>query len=107
MRNTMKNIATISERSERYEEWIKVFGTDQVPIINILVPQIANVLGEVRKVYMLDLGKLSEDQLIRLKEHLSRKFSIPMEEVERDLPEIGVPILAEDVSLSSDELFFL
>lgn len=103
----MKNLARISETSERYQEWMKVFGTDQVPIVNILAPRVANVLGEARQVYMLDLAKLSEDQLIRLKDHLSRKFSIPMEEVERDLPEIGVPILAEDVSISTDELFFL
>lgn len=103
----MKNRARISETSERYREWLKVFGTNQVPIINIMIPNIANVLGENREVYMLDLDKLSEDQLTRLKSHLSEKFNIPMEEVERDLPKIGVPILAEDVFVSTDEMFFL
>jgi len=103
----MKNLARISDDSARHQEWMKVFGTDQVPIINILVPNIADVRGQIREVYMLDLGKLSQDQLTRLKEHFSHKFSVPMEEVERDLAKIGVPILVEDVIVSTDEMFFL
>lgn len=103
----MNNFAYLSERSSRYPEWIKVFGTNQVPILNTLAPNLANVLGEIKMVYLLDLSKLSEQQMTRLKEHIVQKFGVSMEEVERTLPEIGVPILAEDVTVSTDEMFFL
>ena len=103
----MKNTATINERSPRYAEWLAVFGSPEAPIINILIPNKANVLGEIRDVYMLDLKKLTPEQMGRLKGHIASKFGIPMEEVERDLPKIGVPILAEDVSITTDQMFFL
>lgn len=103
----MKNTAIISEQSPRYEEWMKVFGTKEVPIINIFFPNLANVLGEIREVYMLDLDKLTPDQLGRLKGHIASKFGVSMEEIERDLPAIGVPILAEDLTITTDQMFFL
>lgn len=103
----MKNTAIISDRSPRYAEWLAVFGTAEVPIINILLPNKANVLGEIRYVYMLDLKMLTPEQMGRLKGHIVSKFGIPMEEVERELPKIGVPILAEDVIITTDQMFFL
>jgi len=103
----MKNTATISKQSPRYQEWLDVFGTSEVPIINIAIPEKANVLGEIRDVYMLDLARITPTQLWRLKRHISRKFNVPLEEVARDLPEIGVPILAEDVIITTDQMFFL
>lgn len=105
----MGSTAIISDRSPRRAEWLEVFGSDEVPIINIVSPNKANVLGEIRDVYMLDLDQMTDDQIDRLKKHLSTKFKIPMDEVERDLPQVGVPILAEDVivSVSTDHIFFL
>lgn len=103
----MKNTAIISDRSPRYAEWLAVFGKAEVPIINIMVPNLANVLGEVREVYMLDLKKLTPEQMRRLKGHIASKFGVSMEEIERELPKIGVPILAEDVSVTTDQPFFL
>lgn len=103
----MKNTAIISERSPRYQEWLDVFGGNEVPIINIVIPNKANVLGEIRDVYMLDLAKLTPAQIWRLTRHISRKFEIPSDEVARDLPKIGVPILAEDVMITTDQMFFL
>jgi len=103
----MKNTAIISNRSPRYNEWLAVFGSAEVPIINIIFPNKEIVLGEIRDVYMLDLGKLTAEQMGRLKAHIASKFKIPMEEVERELPEIGVPILAEDVIVTTDQMYFL
>jgi hypothetical protein len=103
----MKNAAIISDRSPRYAEWLAVFGTIEVPIINIFFPNKANVLGEIRDVYMLDLKKLTPEQMGRLKGHIASKFGVSMEEIERDLPRIGVPILADDVSVRTDQMFFL
>lgn len=75
--------------------------------MNIFVPNKANVLGEVRDVYMLDLRKLTEEQTSNLIEHLSNKFHVPIAEVKRDLPQIGCPILAEDLCITTDQMFFL
>lgn len=88
----MKNTATISDRSPRYGEWLAVFGTNEVPIINIVFPNKANVLGEIRDVYMLDLDKLTPEQMGRLKGHIASKFGIP---------------LAEDLFITTDQMFFL
>ena len=103
----MRNTAIIREDSPRHAEWLAVFGTAEVPIINILLPNKANVLGEIRDVYMLDLKKLTPEQIGRLKGHIARKFEISMEEIERELPKIGVPILAEDLIVTTDQMFFL
>lgn len=103
----MRNTAIISESSPRYAEWLAVFGGAEVPIINIVFPNKANVLGEIRDVYMLDLAKLTPEQMGRLKGHIASKFGISMEEIERDLPAIGVPILAEDLTVTTDNPFFL
>lgn len=103
----MRNTAMISEQSPRYHEWVMVFGTNEVPIINILVPNRANVLGQVRDVYMLDLRKLSDEQTSNLIEHISNKFGIPRDDVRRDLHQHGVPLLAEDLIITTDQMFFL
>lgn len=103
----MRNTAIISKDSPRYAEWLAVFGGAEVPIINIVFPSKANVLGEIRDVYMLDLDKLTPDQIGRLKGHIASKFGVSMEEIERDLPRIGVPILAEDLTVTTDNMFFL
>lgn len=103
----MRNTAIISEKSERYAEWVKVFGTSEVPIINIFVPNKANVLGEVRDVYMLDLKALNKTQRYRLCTHLADKFGFHFNEVEATIDEIGVPLLAEDLIITTDQMFFL
>lgn len=48
----MRNTAIISESSPRCAEWLKVFESVEVPIINIMIPNKANVLGEIRDVYV-------------------------------------------------------
>ncbi len=103
----MKNTAIISDRSPRYAEWLAVFDTAEVHIINIAIPNLANVRGEIREVYMLDLEKLTPEQMGRLKGHIASKFGVSMDEIERELPKIGVPILAEDVIVTTDQMFFL
>lgn len=103
----MNNFATISDKSERYQEWIDVFGTDRIPIINCMIPDRLNIRGIVREAYMIDLKKLSAEQMERMIDHISRKFAIPFKEVKAELPKIGVPILAEDVCVSTDSMAFL
>lgn len=103
----MRNTAIISQQSPRYQEWLAVFGTTEIPIVNILVPNKANVLGQIRDVYMLDLRKLTEEQTERLIAHIARKFNVNIAEVRRDLHQHGVPLLAEDLIITTDQMFFL
>ena len=51
---------------------------------------------------MLDLHAITAEQRERLIKAIAERFSIPVEEVEREI-EKGVPILAEDVSVSSSD----
>ena len=65
------------------------------------------MLGQVRNVYMLDLRKLTDEQTARLIEHMATKFGLACSEVQRDLYQHGVPILADDLIITTDQMFFL
>lgn len=102
----MKFTAIINSNSPRAEEWQKVFGTDEIEVRGLL-PVKANVLGKVREVYFLVLSALNDEQYERLMFHISEKFRVPLEQVARELPEAGVPVLPEDLIISCDTPFFL
>lgn len=102
----MKFTATINDKSPRAAEWQKVFETREIEVHG-LIPEKVNVLGEIRDVYMLNLQALNEDQYRRLMFHISEKFKVPIETVAQELPEVGVPVLAEDLIISCDTPFFL
>ncbi|MGB9181842.1 MAG: hypothetical protein WCB68_21610 [Pyrinomonadaceae bacterium] len=94
--------AFILESSPRSGEWLKVFGGRDVRVLGPL-PKLAQVCGtEDVEIYLLDLDALTEEQRERLVTHLSEKFKIGREELEREIAEKGVPILAEDVGVPID-----
>ncbi len=98
--------ASLIKSSSRYEDWIKVFGVAQVQVLEPM-PRRANVCGKPEtEIYLLDLKALTPEQLGRLVAHISEKFKIPREEVERDIYRQGVPILAEDVGVPIPMRFF-
>ncbi len=99
--------ATISKDSPRYEEWLDVLGTDTVQVKGWLLPEWAIVLGEKKLVWQLDLDQLTEEQMGRLISHIARKFSIERREVVETIRQIGVPLLAEDLIVSSTDMSFL
>ena len=102
----MKITAIINEKSPRAAEWQKVFGTNEVAIHGWL-PTNANVLGEIREVYLLNLKSLTKEQFERLILHISEKFNESVEFIKHELPKVGVPILAEDLIITCDTPFFL
>jgi len=102
----MKITAIINSQSPRAAEWEKVFQTRKVQVKGLL-PTTAIVLDENKEVYFLDLDALTDDQYERLIFHISEKFNVPVEEVARTLPQIGVPVLYEDLLISCDTPFFL
>lgn len=102
----MQFTAIIKKDSPRAAEWEKVFGTRKVAVHGFL-PQTANVLGEKKEVYMLDLKALTDKQYEELIFHISGKFNVPIEQVAAEMPEVGVPILAEDLIITCNTPFFL
>jgi hypothetical protein len=97
-----KTTATI-KNPERLAFWQEVFGGDTVPILSF-VPSAANLPGIPNaSVYMLDLRVITAEQRERLIAAIARKFNLPIEEVAAGLDIHGVPILADDVSVTSTD----
>ena len=99
--------ARILESSPRYADWVKVFGDNRAPITSPMphqasLPGIPNAL-----VYWLDLKAITSEQRARLVAHISERFGIPPDEVERDLDRDGVPLMAADVHVSIDLRFIV
>jgi len=93
--------ATIRD-PERGEFWLDVMGGDTVPITSIMTRKV-NVPGrENVDAYMLDLNALSDEQRERLIRAIALKFQIPLVEVRTEI-EDGVPVLAENVYVSSSD----
>lgn len=92
-------IATISEKSERYANWLEVFGSTTA---HIKTPYPTEVLlpGGPALIYHLDLEVLSPEQRARLINNLARRFDLSEEEVAKDLDSIGCPIRMEDVMVT-------
>ncbi len=92
--------ATIREDSPRAADWRKVYGGTTV-ILKHPLPAIGEFPGVgAKEFYELDLDALTEEQRARLIAHLSERFQLSLEEVQSELDTVGVPILAEDVTLT-------
>jgi hypothetical protein len=93
----------ISEASPRHSEWVRIFGSDTIPIVSTVAKR-ADLPGKPDVfVYDLDLEALDEGQRRRLVEHITEKFHLQEESVWRDLKsDHGVPILDEDLLVSFD-----
>ena len=85
--------------------WMEVFGTDTLPVVGV-VPQWATVPSREgpQLVYMLDLRVIGGEQRARLVGALAEKFGLPVEEVAGLLDVHGVPVLADDVVLTSSDV---
>jgi hypothetical protein len=93
---------------ERRAVWSEIFPDARVPIKSIL-PAVANLPGKPdAQIYILDLAAIDDIQRAQVIDMLARKFKLPAEEVSRDLDSMGVPILADGVSVVSSDpgLFF-
>jgi hypothetical protein len=100
--------AFLLKQSPRFREWLDALRTTIVPIKSP-VPETATLEGVgVRKVYELDVPKLSADQVDRIVSHLARKFKADPATVRSHVAgEIGLPILAEDVVVAFSSRFIV
>lgn len=59
--------------------------------------------GEPQRFYRVKVSALSPEQIERVIRFAAEKFGIPEDEVRADvMGEIGIPLLADDVSVSFD-----
>lgn len=95
-------LATIHD-PERAAFWGPIF-PDGIPITNI-IPTLQNLQGfkEPQPAYMLDLNKITDDQRRKLIGKLARKFHHSFRFVDENLRAFGVPILADQVGVSSND----
>jgi hypothetical protein len=91
--------ATIHDEPRR-ALWSLIFPGATVPIKSILTSKASLPGHENADVYFLDLDAITQEQRDGLIVMISTHFRIPLEEVRSEL-EMGVPILAEGVSVSS------
>lgn len=93
-------IATIREGSPRYQEWLNVMGSNDIPL-KLPIPGVTDLpsRGESH-VFAMDLAALTEEQRKRLIQHIAREFEIDEIEVASTLDEVGCPILDEDITIT-------
>jgi hypothetical protein len=111
--NTQTNWKTVAviHNPERLKFWQDVLDGDRAPIksiftISVHVPD-GNGGTHQTDAYFLDLNAITPEQREKLIRAIAKRFVIPVDEVERAIDDQGVPILAEDVSVSSSDLGLL
>ena len=98
--------ATLDSHSPRYADWLRILGTDKVPLLSLGSGQ--TKLGEeTEEVYLLNWPGLDEGQKSRLLDFLAKKFSANLDEIRSDLDKNGFPIRASDVTVCFDMRAFL
>jgi hypothetical protein len=92
--------ATINNPA-RAAEWKAILGSTTVPITSDH-PTLATLPGHAKAqmIYQLDLDQLTEEQWNRVIEHVATKFEYAIKWIEDLLPEHGIPILAQDVTVT-------
>src|SRR5262245_60877127 len=84
------------KNSLRYDNWRRILGTDEVPIL--LPFGYKALFGEENvSVYDLNLDAFSPEQRKRLIAWIAKEYGDPREKIEAGLAEFGFPIRAEDV----------
>jgi hypothetical protein len=87
-------IATITNE-ERAADIEAIFGSRDM-FLKSFIPDGVLWNGETKLAYQIDLEMYGDEIIDKLTEFLATKFSIPIEDVKRDLPAIGCPLLADD-----------
>jgi hypothetical protein len=96
-----------TQASERAAWWHEVFGGDRAPIKSIF-PYRANLPGKPGAlVYEMDLKALTPEMRERLVHSIARRFGQNPAFVEFDLDNVGCPILADDVVVSTTNIGLL
>lgn len=89
----------------RLRDWQAVFGTDTIPLLSP-ISHYARLPGydQPQLVYEADLAQLTDAQRQLLIIHIATLFGLPLTDVARDLGAVGLPILASDVVITSNDV---
>jgi|GEM_PF-2566956 len=95
-----KDFTVSINNPQRRLEWLDMLGTACLHVKSV-IPELAMMPGfdEPQPVYYVDLDCLTPQQRQRLIRHLSVRFSLSVEQVERQLEAENIPILAPDCIL--------
>lgn len=105
MPNTTDNWQTIARvhNPERIKWWQEVFDGDACPVTSI-VPRWGDFPGiGTAQFYNLDMKAITDEQRQKLIRSIADKFNLTIDEVAADIGQVGVPILAADVVVSSSD----
>jgi len=92
-----KDFVVTVDNQKRMDDWVSMFDTVTVHVTSP-IPKEAFLPGfdEPQLIYELDLALITKQQRQKLVGYLSKKFGIPMAQVDREIEAHGVPILAAD-----------
>jgi alpha-ketoglutarate-dependent taurine dioxygenase len=97
----MKKVRTHNKKQE--DDWMNAIGTTELPILSLL-PEPAETPSGLKNVYMVDLETLTKKQHEKLVKHLAERYHLTEEEVRSDINTIGVPIIADDCQIITNEI---
>ena len=92
---------TIHDSSERADMWQRIFGTLTVPVESaigdwVFLPN----FDEPQKVYKLKMSEISDEEYGKLVDEIAKKFDAPRSEVQLSFEIQGLPILADECTLT-------
>lgn len=93
-------MAHLSTASPRYADWLKVFGTNAVQVMSPLPSMIELPNKTIELAYVVELTSLAPPVLAKLTRFLADRFGLDEDELNREIGQHGVPILAKDITLS-------
>src|SRR5690606_32546378 len=93
---------TIHDTSERADMVKRIFGTLTVPVESPIKEWVflAGVDGPRQMAYKLKLGAITDDEYERLVDEIAKKFDAPRREVQLSFQIQGLPILADECTLT-------
>ena len=87
----------------RGDELEAVLGTRDLRVLSpIPVPCELPGFATPQHCYLLDVAELTAEQQERLIAHMSKKFGLPVQEVEAEMIAYGVPLLEDGCSVTFD-----
>lgn len=93
--------ATIADDDPRSGYWQTVFGTKTVPIETPTAKQaILPGHNTPKTVYMLALHALPHSTMTKIVQHIATQFNLPEEEIQLQLYIKGVPLLADNLTIT-------
>lgn len=96
----MKDFTVTVTNPERAADWQSILGRTTVVVCSP-IPSRANLPGHPDTlIYMLDLDVLTAEETDRLVTFIAQRFHIAEADVARDLRLQGVPILADDCTVT-------